>query len=47
MYFIAIDLVLLFAFFGLVLWHINHCKLFDAKSFLYIYIKYMISKNVL
>ena len=23
----------------LVLWHINHCRLFDAKSTLYIYIK--------
>ena len=28
--------------FGLVSWHINHCKLFNAKSSLYIYIKYMI-----
>ena len=27
---------------GWVLWHINHCRLFIAKSFLYIYIKYMI-----
>ena len=26
---------------GLVLWHINHCRLFNAKSFLYIYIKYI------
>ena len=26
--------------FGLVLWHINHCWLFNAKSSLYIYIKY-------
>ena len=26
---------------GLVLWHINHCKLFNAKSSLYIYIKYI------
>ena len=25
--------------FGLVLWHINHCRLFNAKSFLYIYIR--------
>ena len=24
--------------FGLVLWHINHCRLFNAKSCLYIYI---------
>ena len=31
--------------FGLVLWHINHCRLFNAKSFLYIYIKYMICKH--
>ena len=23
--------------FGLVLWHINHWRLFNAKSFLYIY----------
>ena len=27
--------------FGLVLWHINHCRLFNAKSYLYIYIKYL------
>ena len=27
--------------FGWVLWHINHCWLFNAKSFLYIYIKYI------
>ena len=26
---------------GLVLWHINHYWLFNAKSFLYIYIKYI------
>ena len=26
--------------FGLVLWHINHCSLFNAKSFLYIHIRY-------
>ena len=25
--------------FGLVLWHIKHCKLFNVKSSLYIYIK--------
>ena len=31
--------------FGWVLWHINHCRLF--KSSLYIYIKYMISKYIL
>ena len=24
--------------FGWVLWHINHCRLFNAKSFIYIYI---------
>ena len=28
--------------FGLVLWHINHCRSFDAKSCLYINIKYII-----
>ena len=27
--------------FGWVLWHINHCRLFNAKSPLYIYIKYI------
>ena len=27
--------------FDLVLWHINHCRLFQAKSFSYIYIKYI------
>ena len=27
--------------FGWVLWHINHCRLFNAKSSLYIYIKYI------
>ena len=26
--------------FGLVLWHIKHCRLFNAKFSLYIYIKY-------
>ena len=27
--------------FGWVLWHNNHCRLFNAKSSLYIYIKYI------
>ena len=27
--------------FGWILWHINHCRLFNAKSSLYIYIKYI------
>ena len=27
--------------FGWVLWHINHCRLFNAKYSLYIYIKYI------
>ena len=27
--------------FCLVLWHINRCRLFNAKSLLYIYIKYI------
>ena len=26
---------------GLVLWHINHCRLFNARSSLYIYIRYI------
>ena len=29
-----------------VLWHINHYRLFNAKSSLHIYIKYMISKHI-
>ena len=32
---------------GWVLWNINHCRLFNAKSSLYIYIKYMICKHIL
>ena len=27
--------------FDWVLWHINHCRLFNVKSSLYIYIKYI------
>ena len=27
--------------FGWILWHITHCWLFNAKSSLYIYIKYI------
>ena len=27
--------------FGWVLWHINHCRLFNTESSLYIYIKYI------
>ena len=27
--------------FGWLLWHIKHCRLFNAKSSLYIYIKYI------
>ena len=30
-----------FVWFGWVLWHINHSRLFNAKSSLYIYIKYI------
>ena len=26
-------------YFGLVLWHINYCRLFNTKSSLYIYIE--------
>ena len=33
---------LTFIWFGWILWHINHHWLFNAKSSLYIYIKYMI-----
>ena len=27
--------------FGWVFWHINHCRLFNAKSTLFIYIRYI------
>ena len=30
-----------------VLWRINNWRLFNAKSFFYIYIKYMIYKHIL
>ena len=33
--------------FGSVLWYINLCRLFNAKSSLYIYIKHMFSKHIL
>ena len=33
--------------FGLVLWHTNHCRLFNTKSSLYMYTKYMIYYNIL
>ena len=32
---------------GLVLWHTNHCRLFNAKSSLYISIKYIGFVNIL
>ena len=32
--------------FHCVLWDINHCKSFKVKSFLYIYITYVISKHI-
>ena len=32
--------------FGWVLWHINLCRLFNAKSCLYIYIKYIYKSNI-
>ena len=30
-----------YIWFGLVLWHINHCRLFNVKSSFYMYIKYV------
>ena len=33
--------------FGLVLWYVNPCRLFNAKSSLYMYIEYMICKHIL
>ena len=35
------DIVIVPYLFGWVLWHINHCRLFNAKSSLYIYIRYI------
>ena len=32
--------------FGSVLWHINYCRLFNPKSFLYICIKYITYKHI-
>ena len=37
----------LIIWYGLVLWHINHCWLFSAKSCFYICTKYMICKYIL
>ena len=34
------DLILII-WFGWFLWHINHCWLFNAKSSLYLYIRYI------
>ena len=31
---------------GCVLWHINPCRLFHAKSCLFIYIRYMICEQI-
>ena len=33
--------------FGLVLWHINHCRLFNVKFSLYMYIRYTWFVNIL
>ena len=32
--------------FGRVSWHMNYCRLLNAKSSLYIYIEYMICKQI-
>ena len=32
---------------GWVLWNINHCRLFNAKSCLYNYIRYVICEHIL
>ena len=33
--------------FGFIFWQINHCTLFNAKFFLYIYNRYQISEHIL
>ena len=40
-YLSVITVRVMISWFGLVLWHINQCMLFDAKFSLYIYIKYI------
>ena len=41
---VAVKVLFFFVWFGLVVWH---CSLLNANPFLYIYIKYMISKHIL
>ena len=41
LFYIDMKLFRFLVFAGWVLWHINHCRLFNAKSSLYIYIKYI------
>ena len=38
---------LIFLWFGLVLWNIKNCWLFNTKSCFYVYIKYMFCKQIL
>ena len=45
--YIYIYIYIYMIWFGWVLWHINHWRLFNAKSSLYIYIRYMICKHIL
>ena len=37
--------IILFKMFGLVLWHINQCRLFNAKSFLNIVVDLLGVRN--
>ena len=37
----GLKVIFLYNLVGWILWHINHCRLFNAKSSLYIYIKYI------
>ena len=39
-------LIDIFYWFHSVLWHINPCELFNAKSWLYLYIIYVICKGI-
>ena len=48
---VSVDLTVMEIRFFFLVWfvlrQINHCRLYNAKSYLYIYIKYMISKLIL
>ena len=44
---VSISDVKIMVWFDLVLWYNNHCRSVNAKSILYLFIKYMISEHIL